>query len=68
MRQPDLFRDPKKPWNEGRIIGPKAPLKPKHIWAIRLQLKTSDRRRYLAMLNCAIDAKLRRLRSRAPNR
>lgn len=59
MRQPDLFRVPKKPWNAGRIIGPKAPLKPKHIWAIRQQLKTSGRRRDLAMFNCAIDAKLR---------
>ena len=38
MCQPDLFRIPNKPWNAGRIIGPKAPLKPKHIWAIRQQL------------------------------
>jgi integrase len=59
MRQPDLFRTPKKPWNAGRIIGPKAPLKPKHIWAIRQQLKANGRRRDLAMFNCAIDAKLR---------
>lgn len=28
---------------------PKAPLKPKHIWAIRQQLKTSGRRRDLAL-------------------
>jgi integrase len=59
MRQPDLFRTPKKPWNAGHIIGPKAPLKPKHIWAIRQQLKASGRRPDLAMFNCAIDAKLR---------
>lgn len=59
MRQPDLFRTPKKPWNAGRIVGPKAPLKPKHIWAIRQQLKATGRRRDLAMFNCAIDAKLR---------
>jgi integrase len=59
MRQPDLFRIPNKPWNAGRIIGPKAPLKPKHIWAIRQQLKANGRRRDLAMFNCAIDAKLR---------
>jgi len=59
MRQPDMFRVPKKPWNAGRIIGPKAPLKPKHIWAIRQQLKTSGRCRDLAMFNCALDAKLR---------
>jgi integrase len=59
MRQPDLFRTPRKPWNAGRIIGPKAPLKPKHIWAIRQQLRVNGRRRDLAMFNCAIDAKLR---------
>lgn len=58
-RQPDLFGIPKKPWNAGRIIRPKAPLKSKHIWAIRQQPKTSGRRRDLAMVNCAIDAKLR---------
>jgi integrase len=51
--------NPEKPWNAGRIIGPKAPLTPKHVWAIRQQLKTRGRRRDLAMFNCAIDAKLR---------
>jgi len=60
MRQPDLFRTPKKPWNAGRIIGPKAPLRPKHIWSIRQQLKANGRRRDLAMSNCAIDARLLR--------
>ena len=25
-------------WNQGRIVGPKPPLKPKHIWAIRPRL------------------------------
>lgn len=59
MRQPDLFRVPQKPWNAGRLIGPKAPLKPKHIWAIRQQLKTNAQVRDLAMFNCALDAKLR---------
>ena len=59
MRQPDLFSIPQKPWNAGRLIGPKAPLKPKHIWAIRQQLKTNGQIRDLAMFNCALDAKLR---------
>ena len=59
MRQTDLFRLPGKPWNAGRLIGPKAPLKPKHIWAIRQQLKASKGVRDLAMFNCALDAKLR---------
>jgi hypothetical protein len=57
--QRDLFRLPRTPWNSGRIIGPKAPLKPKHVWPIRQQLKTAKRVRDLALFNCAIDAKLR---------
>lgn len=59
MPQLDLFRVPPRPWNTGRMIGPKSPLKPKHIWAIRHQLKTAGRVRDLALFSCAIDAKLR---------
>lgn len=58
MRQSDLFVIPRRPWNAGCLIGPKAPLKPKHIWAIRQQLKVAKRVRDLAMFNCALDAKL----------
>src|SRR5271163_4263144 len=59
MAQYDLFRPSKRPWNTGRIIGAKPPLKPKHIWGIRQQLKSAHRVRDLALFNCAIDAKLR---------
>jgi len=59
MRQSGLFVQPRRPWNAGRLIGPKSPLKPKLIWAIRQQLKTARRVRDLAMFNCALDAKLR---------
>ncbi|MCX7587340.1 tyrosine-type recombinase/integrase [Phenylobacterium sp. 58.2.17] len=59
MSQPDLFRTPIKPWNAGRLVGPKAPLKPKHVWAIRQELKGARRCRDLAMFNCALDSKLR---------
>lgn len=59
MAQLDLFRTPARPWSTGRIIGPKPPLKPKHIWGIRQQLRASRRTRDLALFNCAIDAKLR---------
>src|SRR5271156_745405 len=59
MAQLDLFQTPRRPWNTGRIIGPKPPLKPKHIWGIRQQLKSAHRVRDLALFNCAIDAKLR---------
>jgi integrase len=48
-----------KPWNAGRLVGPKAPLKPKDVWAIRQQLKSGGRVRDLALFNCALDAKLR---------
>jgi len=59
MVQPDLFRAPRRPWNAGGLIGPKPALKPRHIWAIRQQLKNGRRVRDLALFNCAIDTKLR---------
>ena len=40
MSQLDLFCAPRRPWNVGKLVGAKAPLKPKHIWAIRHHLKT----------------------------
>ncbi len=59
MSQLDLFRTPRRPWNVGKLVGAKAPLKPKHIWAIRRHLKTLGAVRDLAMFNVALDAKLR---------
>lgn len=59
MAQIDLFRPPRRPWNTGRIIGAKPPLKPKHVWGIRQQLKAFGKVRDLALFNCAVDAKLR---------
>jgi integrase len=47
------------PWNKGKLIGQKPPLKPKDIWAIRIYLQNSQRIRDLAMFNLAIDSKLR---------
>jgi len=47
------------PWNRGRIVGPKPPLKPKHIWALRTRLQLANRTRDLALLNLAVDSKLR---------
>lgn len=52
-------QQPRNPWNLGRIIGPKPPLKPKHIWALRTRLQHEGRTRDLAMFNLAIDSKLR---------
>lgn len=30
------------PWNKGKLVGQKAPLKLKDIWAIRVRLQLSD--------------------------
>src|SRR5499433_3173842 len=47
------------PWNKGKLIGTKPPLRPKHVWAIRTRLLIEGRTRDLAMFNLAIDSKLR---------
>ena len=47
------------PWNKGRLIGQKRPLKPKDVWTIRVRLQLEGHRRDLAMFNLAIDSKLR---------
>jgi hypothetical protein len=48
----------REPWNKGKLVGQKAPLKLKEIWAIRVRLQLADRRRELALYNLAIDSKL----------
>jgi hypothetical protein len=50
---------PRMPWNEGKLIGAKPPLRLKHIWAIRSTLQLSGRIRDLALFNLDIDSKLR---------
>ena len=49
----------KDPWNKGKLIGQKPPLKLKEIWAIRIRLQLAHRLRDLALFNLAIDSKLR---------
>ena len=49
----------KRAWNNGRIIGQKRPLLPKHVWAIRVRLELAEAIRDLALFNMAIDSKLR---------
>ena len=49
----------RQPWNKGRITGPKPPLQPRHVWAIRTRLQLAGRIRDLALFNLAIDSKLR---------
>jgi len=47
------------PWNKGRLLGQKLPLKPKEVWSIRVRLQMGGAKRELAMFNLAIDSKLR---------
>jgi len=47
------------PWNKGRLIGHKRPLKPKDVCTIRVRLQLEGRQRDLAMFNLAIDSKRR---------
>ena len=47
------------PWNKGKLLGQKPPLKLKEIWAIRIRLQLDHRARELALFNLAIDSKLR---------
>ncbi len=47
------------PWNKGKLVGQKTPFKLKEFWAICVRLQHAVRRRELALLNLAIDSKLR---------
>ncbi len=49
----------KVPYNKGKLIGQKTPLKLKEIWSIRIRLQLTNRTRELALFNLAIDSKLR---------
>ena len=47
------------PWNKGKLVGQKPPLKLHEIWSIRIRLQLAKRTRDLALFNLAIDSKLR---------
>jgi integrase len=47
------------PWNKGKAIGQRPPLKQCEIWSIRTRLELSKNIRELALFNLAIDSKLR---------
>ena len=59
MDAPTLFVPRHSPWNKGRLVGPKPPLKLKEVWAIRIRLQLSKSIRDLALFNLALDSKLR---------
>jgi len=48
-----------RPWNKGKLVGQKTPLKLEEIWAIRVRLQVFRRTRELALFNLGIDSKLR---------
>ena len=47
------------PWNKGKLIGPRPPLRQRHVWAIRTRLQIERQVRDLALFNLAVDSKLR---------
>ena len=47
------------PWNKDKLVGQKAPLRLRDIWAIRVRLQLRTAIRDLALFNLAIDSKLR---------
>lgn len=49
----------RQPWNKGKLVGQKAPLKVKDIWAIRIRLQIQRRIRDLALSDRGIDSKPR---------
>lgn len=49
----------REPWNKGKLVGQKAPLRLRDIWAIRVRLEIANKDRDLALFNLAIDSKLR---------
>ena len=56
---PETLTPKRIPWNKGKLIGAKPPLRQKHVWAIRTKLQMEHQTRDLAMFNLAIDSKLR---------
>ena len=53
------YSTPKAPWNKGKLVGQKPPLKLKEIWAIRIRLQILGRTKGLAFFKLDIDSKLR---------
>lgn len=42
------------PWNKGKLVGQKSPLRLRDIWAIRVRLQLAKKTRDLALFNLAI--------------
>ena len=48
-----------RPWNKGKLVGQKPPLKSRQVWAIRVRLQIANKKRDLALFNLSLDSKLR---------
>lgn len=46
------------PWNRGKLIRPKPPLKAKEIWSIRIRVQVAHCVRDLALFNLALDSRM----------
>ena len=44
----------RQPWNKGKLVGQKPPLKPKGIWAIRIHLQNEHRIHELAVVRHSV--------------
>jgi len=54
-----IAKNTHQPWNKGKLVRQKAPLRVRDIWAIRIRLQLAEKTRDLALFNLAIDSKLR---------
>jgi hypothetical protein len=61
----DSSRIAHEPWNKGKLIGQKPPLKLQEIRTVRTQLRMTGKTRELALFNLAIDSTCPRVSTRA---
>ena len=59
MEQPATAAQDHEPWDKGKLVGQKSPLKLKEIRAVRIRLRIANRIRDLALFDLAIDSNLR---------
>lgn len=58
-RDATTVKQARAPWNKGKLVGAKPPLRPNHVWSIRTKLQIEGKKRDLALFNLAINSKLR---------
>jgi hypothetical protein len=56
---PSVVKLTRMPWNKGKLVGAKPPLRPSHVWSIGTKLQIEGKKRDLALFNLAIDSKPR---------